>query len=264
MSDWVLVPCLVTLRGEFNAVAPARDKGADGSIGDSAHTSSSDHTPDEDSDILRDHDSDAKNEVHALDTDSSGPWPDGKGGGAGDWFDRQILAIVERHQNGEDDRLQYVIWRGRIANRSIGNYRWRTYTSKVGDLHFDHAHFSSRYTTAQEQDTSPWGVLEEEDMPLSTDKISLTADTAKEIGRKAGEEMTAATLLQLAVIYAARGDDKADAGLKVGAANSDAIAEIKKMLGMTPGATNAQVAAALKAALGDRALPVGTILAGGA
>lgn len=152
MSDWTLVPCLVTLRGEFNAVAPGRDKGSDGSIGDSNHKSSSDHTPDEDSDILRDHDADTKNEVHALDIDSTGPWP----GGAA-WFDAAIKAIVDRHRRGDDDRLQYVIWNHMIANASIDNWRWRTYTSTT-DPHTDHAHFSSRYTSAQEADTRPWGV----------------------------------------------------------------------------------------------------------
>jgi len=258
MSDWVLVPCLVTLRTEFNAVSPGRDKGADGSIGDSAHTSSSDHTPDEDSDILRDHDSDSKNEVHALDIDSSGPWP----GGAA-WFDRAIKAIVERHRTGEDDRLQYVIWNRQIANRSVDNWRWRTYTSTT-DPHTNHAHFSSRYTTAQEQDTSPWGLLEEDDMALANDQITLTADTAKELGRKAGEKMTAATLLQLAVIFAARGDDKASAA-------NDRYASVDTRLGVVekwitslgdPGTPPEQVAAALRAALGDRAPEVGRLLVG--
>jgi len=153
MSEWVLVPCLVALRTEFNEVAPARDRGSDGSIGDGAHTSSSDHTPDEDSDVLRDHDADSKNEVHALDIDSSGPWP-----GGWEWFNATILAIVERHRAGQDDRLQYVIWNHRIASRSWG-WTWRTYTSTT-DPHTGHAHFSSRYTTTQENDTSSWGVAQ--------------------------------------------------------------------------------------------------------
>jgi hypothetical protein len=157
---WVLIPCLVRLRTEFNRAAPGRDKGADGSIGDSSHTSTSDHTPDEDSDVLRDHDADSKNEVHALDIDSTGPWPDGNGGEAGGWFDQQIRGIVDRHRTGTDNRLQYVIWRGRIASRSQG-WAWRTYSG--ASQHYDHAHFSARYATAQENDTSPWGLPEEED-----------------------------------------------------------------------------------------------------
>ena len=156
MSDWILVPCLVTLRAEFNAVAPGRNRGSDGTIGDSNHNEASDHTPDEDSDVLRDHDADHKNEVHALDIDSAGPWP----GGAA-WFDAAVKGIVDRHRRGEDDRLQYVIWNRMIANRDIENWKWRTYRS-TKDPHTGHAHFSSRYTTAAESDTSPYGI--EDDM----------------------------------------------------------------------------------------------------
>jgi len=162
MSAWVLIPCLVALREEFNRVSPNRDKGADGSIGDSAHTSSSDHTPDEDSDVLRDHDADSKNEVHALDIDSSGPWP------AAGWFDAAIKALVARHRSGADDRLQYVIWNRQIASRSFG-WTWRTYTG-TADPHTNHAHFSARYTTAQETDTSPWGVVTGEDETMLVKK----------------------------------------------------------------------------------------------
>jgi hypothetical protein len=264
MAEWTLVPCLVTLRTEYNTVSPNRDKGADGSIGDSAHTSSSDHTPDEDSDILRDHDSDSKNEVHALDIDSSGPWP----GGAA-WFDAAIKAIVERHRTGKDNRLQYVIWNKKIASRSIDNWRWRDYSQVKKDPHTNHAHFSARYTTPQENDTSSWGVStgnEEDDMAW-TDEISITADTAKEVGKKSGEKVQAGTLLQLAVIYAARGDDKASAANdRAGAAveRADealaALAELKQMLGMIPGSSDGEVAAALRAVLGDRASSIGAIL----
>jgi hypothetical protein len=197
MSDWVLVPCLVALRTEFNTVAPRRDKGADGSIGDSNHNSSSDHSPDEDSAVLRDHDADSKNEVHALDIDSSGPWPGGPA-----WFDRAIKAIVERHRTGQDNRLQYVIWNRQIANRAIDNWRWRTYTSTT-DPHTNHAHMSARYTTAQENDTSSWGVADgnEDDMAAAEDLIEITESTAKRIGKKTGEKVSLATLVQLGVIY---------------------------------------------------------------
>lgn len=155
MRSWVVVPCLLTLHDEFNTVSPKRDKGADGTIGDSAHTSASDHTPDEDSDILRDRDSDHVNEVHALDIDSSGPWPGGLA-----WFDRTIKAIVAREKADYESptavgRLQYVIWNGRIASRSWG-WTWRDYAG--ADQHTNHAHFSARYVTAAEASTRPWGV----------------------------------------------------------------------------------------------------------
>lgn len=163
MAAWELIPCLAALREEFNDVAPSRDKGADGSIGDRAHSSSSDHTPDEDSAALRGRDADSRNEVHALDIDSTGPWP------SRGWFNAAILALVEReraeylstHTYG---RLQYVIWNRRIASRSYG-WQWRPYSGT--DPHTNHAHFSARYLSRTEADTRPWGVSD--DMPSVED-----------------------------------------------------------------------------------------------
>lgn len=176
MSAWVLVPCLVALREEFNAVNPNRDKGADGSIGDNSHTSSSDHTPDEDSDVLRDHDADNKNEVHALDIDSSGPWPEDG------WFNRAILDLVERERVEYESpttvgRLKYVIWNRRIAKRSNG-WRWEAYT--LSDPHTNHAHFSSRYESGPEADDRSWGI-EDSVMP-----------TVQEIAAEVVRQMNAA------------------------------------------------------------------------
>jgi hypothetical protein len=155
MSAWVTVPCLLALRDEFNKVSPHRDKGADGTIGDSAHTSSSDHTPDEDSDVLHSRDSDHVNEVHALDIDSSGPWP---GGSA--WFDRtvkQLVAEEKRRWLDPDDmcRLDYIIHNRVIYSRSR-NFAPKAYTGS--DPHTNHAHFSARYETRAENDTRSWGV----------------------------------------------------------------------------------------------------------
>jgi hypothetical protein len=178
MAAWEQIPCLIALRNEFNAVNPARDKGADGSIGDSSHTSSSDHTPDEDSDVLRGRDADTDNETHALDIDSTGPWPgdNGRAGNrAGGWFDLTIRAIAarEREEYLSADvygRLEYIIWRGQIITRSSGWFGWRTYTGP--SAHYDHAHFSARYLTRTEADTRPWGV--EEDVAIDrTDVVKV-------------------------------------------------------------------------------------------
>jgi hypothetical protein len=199
---WTLVPCLVALRAEFNALSPNRDKGADGSIGDSAHTSSSDHTPDEDSVVLRDHDADSKNEVHALDIDSSGPWPES--------FDTIIKRLVAREKREYESattvgRLQYVIWNRRIASRSWG-WTWRTHAG--GDPHTNHAHFSARYTTAQENDTRPWGV-EGDDMALTQDDLNDIADavwqkslgTTSTANRFGTQNQAASNYLLLGAIY---------------------------------------------------------------
>lgn len=163
---WELVRSLVALRNEFNVLAPGRDKGADGSIGDSAHTSRSDHTPDEDSRYLRDHDADDKNEVHALDIDSTGPWPER--------FHTIVMRIIAGERAKWQDpndvcRLEYVIWDRKIYSRS-NNFEARDYAGS--DPHTNHAHYSGRYLTASENDTRPWGVLplapekEEEEMTI--------------------------------------------------------------------------------------------------
>ena len=161
---WHLVPALVSLRNEFDQLAPSRDRASDGSIGDSAHkASTSDHniddgpnqgsTPSEDADSLP--------EVHAIDVDrdlrKSG-WT----------MDRAVKIIVDRHRAGKDDRLQNVIWNRRIASRSWG-WTWRAYTGS--NPHDKHAHFSARYTTAAESDRSPWGLLEEDGMDVNDDVI---------------------------------------------------------------------------------------------
>lgn len=179
MAAWTLIPCLVALRAEFNAVSPNRDKGADGSIGDASHTSTSDHTPDEDSDALRDHDADSKNEVHALDIDSTGPWPEPG------WFNATIEAIrlaEKRRWLDPNDRcrLKYIIWNKRIASQS-SDFEWRAYTGASD--HTDHAHFSGRYETACENDVSPWGV--EDDVLNDADKKWITAEFTRIVDARA-------------------------------------------------------------------------------
>lgn len=152
MATWTLVPCLVSLRNEFNQLAPGRDKRSDGSIADAAHVAggTSDHIGDEQTAALRGKDADKVNEVHAIDVDV-----DLKKAG---WsMSRCVQIIVTRHRDGRDNRLQYVIW-----NRTIWSASWgwtgRVYTG--ASPHTEHAHFSARYDTARENDSRPWGLLE--------------------------------------------------------------------------------------------------------
>jgi hypothetical protein len=168
VGSWVLVPCLVSLRGEFNAVSPGRDKSSDGSIGDAAHrASSSDHNPDE-TGVTPYEDGDDRDEVHAIDIDDTGPWP------SGTWFDRKVAEIVSNHRYGRDNRLQNVIRNGRIASRSWG-WTWREYTGK--NPHREHAHFSARYDTAAENDTSSWGVAPPKEENVTPDQfLAILAD----------------------------------------------------------------------------------------
>lgn len=195
MSAWTVVPCLLALRDEVDRLNPGRDKSADGTIGDATHTSSSDHTPDEDSTVLRGKDPDGANEVHALDIDATGPWPPGQD------LDDSVEIIRLRHLRGDDNRLQNIIWRARIASRTWG-WAWRPYDGP--SRHFDHAHFSARYTTAQEQDTRPWGLQKEDDVTAkdvwTTD--GLIANPSWRSDAATNAQITAKTALEVAMYEA--------------------------------------------------------------
>lgn len=260
---WILVPCLISLRSEFNALAPNRDHASDGSIGDAAHSASvSDHNPA------------ADGQVHAIDVDKDLRR-------AGWTMNRAVQIIVTRHRNGQDNRLQNVIYNRRIWSRSW-NWTARAYTGP--NPHDHHAHFGARYTTAQENDTRPWGLLaaqaaddKEREVAFADDKIKVTATTGKELfdpDLKAGAEVDASTILQLAAIHARR------AALSTGTLESTlaavAIAQAERDAAMdqkltvladwfsklnTPQSSPEQTAAMLRAALGSQAGPVGRILA---
>jgi hypothetical protein len=166
MASWILVPCLVSLRDEFTVLAPARDRSSDGSIGDDAHaSSSSDHNPDE-TGATPSEDADSRNEVHAIDVDADLRKP-------GWSMAKAVEVIVTRHRDGRDNRLQNVIYNRRIWSRSWG-WTARTYTGS--NPHDKHAHFSSRYTTAQESDTRSWGLLEAGDESEGTMSVQDVRD----------------------------------------------------------------------------------------
>ncbi len=144
----VLVPCLRSLRDEFNAAFPGRDKSSDGWLGDRAHASRpSDHNPDE-TGATPSEDSDRVDEVHALDVDADLRKP-------GWTMARAVGIIVTRHRTGTDNRLQNVIHNGKIYSRS---WAWTARAYNGPNPHRLHAHFSARYTTVQENDTRPWGI----------------------------------------------------------------------------------------------------------
>lgn len=174
------VPASTSLLAEVNelsarANAGPRDKASDGTIGDRAHAqSSSDHNLDETGRTPHE-DSDSVDEVHARDVDKTGPWPPG-------WSMGRIVGIIaDRHRLGQDNRLQNIIYAGRIASRSW-EWTWRAYGGANG--HYEHAHFGFRYGSGPapgnpEEVTKPWGLLaawqaeQEEDVDDATiDKIA--------------------------------------------------------------------------------------------
>lgn len=161
------LPASTSLRNEFKALAPDKETEQNGTIGDVAHQKEgkSDHLPDETTPALKGKDSDNKDEVHARDEDSRGPWP------AGWSMMRVVLIIVARCRAGVEKRLRYIIFDGWIWEASNG---WRKRKFTGADQHTTHAHFSFVYgsgsgPTNPENITTPWGFLAayeaEQDMP---------------------------------------------------------------------------------------------------
>jgi hypothetical protein len=280
MVSWILVPCLVGLRTEFNRLAPSRDKASDGSIGDAAHAQeSSDHNPDETGSTPYE-DADNINEVHAIDVDDDlrkSGWT----------MDKCLEIIITRHRSGRDNRLQNVIYNRRIWSRSWG-WTARAYTG--ANAHTEHAHFSARYTTAQESDTRPWGLLEAEDDDMAT--ITQTdfnarmdswwnarmgpnaADNAsrralrvaawqQEVGHtgKSTHDTLFGTMQTLLQELAADDDPAEVAKQLVAALDYQQLAGLIVAAMADPEQSTEETAAMLRAALGDRASEVGRLLA---
>ncbi|MBL7261684.1 hypothetical protein [Paractinoplanes lichenicola] len=171
MSNWIVVPCLLRLRDEFDELSPGRRRGAEGTIGDAEHEPTSDHTPDEDSPFLRTKDADDVNEVHALDIDADLRLP-------GLSMEQVVQFLLGRCRSGAERRLRYIIFNRRIWEAS-NDWRRADYTGD--NPHTDHAHFSASYKTEHEASTASWHL---EDIPVALtddDKKWLSAEIAKQV-----------------------------------------------------------------------------------
>ncbi|MFF5076937.1 hypothetical protein ACFY36_07785 [Actinoplanes sp. NPDC000266] len=169
MADWILVPCLVKLRSEFNTIAPNRDKTSDGSIGDTAHQATqSDHNDDEVGNVpIRD--ADKIHEVHAIDVDVDLREP-------GLTMEAVVQFLLKRCRSGAEKRLRYIIFNRRIWQQSNG---WKQQSYSGSNPHDHHAHFSSSYTTSHEASTASWHL---EDIPValtSSDKSWISGEINK-------------------------------------------------------------------------------------
>lgn len=178
MSSWVLVPCLVRLRSDFNDLAPARDRLSDGSVGDLAHQErQSDHNPDETGNVpIRD--ADSANEVHALDVDVDLRR-------AGVTMETVVQHILDRCRSGAENRLRYVIFNRRIWSASTG---WRQQAYDGANPHDKHAHFSASYTTARESDTRSWRLEEVIPVTAPTPEQNAAAVTARDVDPGPGSQ----------------------------------------------------------------------------
>jgi hypothetical protein len=218
MASWILVPCLVTLRNEFNQLSPSRDKASDGAVGDPRHAATaSDHNPDETGSTPT-KDADKVNEVHAIDVDKDlrkAGWD----------MPRALKVIITRHRTGEDDRLQNVIYNRTIWSRSWG---WTARAYNGSNPHDKHAHFSARYTTAQEADIRPWGLLAEAAQvpPKAPAKTPVKVSTYKPGSRLLKQGMTGTDVAYLERWLGITDDGVFDAKLKA------KVAAYQKMRGL--------------------------------
>lgn len=178
MAAWVLVPCLVRLRSELNAIAPGRDKSSDGSVGDAAHQGSqSDHNPDETGNVpIRD--ADRVNEVHAIDVDDDLRVP-------GLTMYMIVNFLVARCRSGAEKRLRYIIYDRVIWSASNG---WAPMAYTGDNLHTEHAHFSASYTTAHEASTASWHLEEVVPVSASTPEENAAAAAVRDVDPSAGTQ----------------------------------------------------------------------------
>lgn len=148
---WVLTRGLTTVRAEFNAVFPGRDKTSDGSVGDLAHqTSLSGHNPDR-TGRAEFKDGDALDEVRAIDVDR-----DLVPGSATDWMELVVQLLVRKARAGGYIPFRYIIYKRRIWSRTDG---WKTRAYNGANPHDKHAHFSGDYTQTADNWTGSLGLV---------------------------------------------------------------------------------------------------------
>lgn len=191
---WRLARSLETLRDEILTLHPGTTVWT---IGDAAHAATwSDHNPN------------AAGVVCAIDVK----------GNAG----LKLSAFAEHVRARNHRAFKYVIYNRRIASKGGA---WRTYHGS--NPHTDHVHISvgegpDGRSTGPYDDTSPWGLLEEDDMPL-TDADA--AKVAKAVLRSQSEalDLTVEQILRYG-FNAVRPDRAQTEGARVGIARElDAV-----------------------------------------
>jgi hypothetical protein len=147
---WVLTRGQTTVRNEFNAVFPGRDKASDGSKGDPAHAASvSGHNPDR-TGRAEYKDGDSLDEVRAIDVDR-----DLVPGSGTDWMELVVQYLVRKARAGGYIPFRYIIYKRRIWSRTDG---WQTRTYTGSNAHDKHAHFSGDYTQTADNWTGSLGL----------------------------------------------------------------------------------------------------------
>lgn len=171
MAAWVRVKWINPLFEAVDTVAPNRQHGQDGTIGDLAHASGvSGHNPDDTAGVRAERtDADTIPEVRANDVDARGV---------------DMEAVVQAVLNGpaaERNRLIYIIYNRRIWQKSNG---WKEGRYTGDDPHDTHSHWSG--DPASDEDGRPWtsilaladGGQGDEDEEMQTIEVQLTGYTS--------------------------------------------------------------------------------------
>lgn len=156
MVDWYLNRALSGFRSAVNAAYPFRDKGSDGTIGDSAHSSRT-----------SDHNADPDGSVDAWDMDVE---VNGRGKPARD--DVELLkGVFEGHPSSS-----YWIHNDQISFRSEGwQRRSYAYAGPDRNRHTHHVHWNTR--SSHEDSTAPWVIPSQEDDMLTPQQDQKLTDT---------------------------------------------------------------------------------------
>lgn len=134
MAAWIVAESLERLRQQANALAPNRSKASDGTIGDAAHASTSDHVPR----LIA-----GTNVVSALDLthDPTGGLDCAK----------LCAALIA----SKDSRIKYVIYARRIISGAGGPHPWVSRVYSGANPHTAHLHLSV-VGDARCRNADPW------------------------------------------------------------------------------------------------------------
>ncbi|WP_372733625.1 hypothetical protein [Nocardioides sp.] len=182
--SWRVARSLDELLAEINAADPNRNKAADGSIGDEAHSSrASDHNPNPEG-VVR-----ARDFTH-----------DPAGGLDCDALAEFLVDLGRRNAHPALGTGAYVIWEGRIASDTEDGQPWDWEPYRGSNPHRKHLHLSVATEAAGYDTTRPWGWEGEDDMSQyaeQLDKIERQGEAAKRrdiAQRKLMKTLAASTL----------------------------------------------------------------------